>query len=78
MKQVRGELEGKLDHIASLMSNRSPNFIDVDEVRRKTLDKVEEMRKDVVRAVEEWVGIMRDHLLQNMGINDMISTKKEM
>jgi hypothetical protein len=36
------------------------------------------MRKDVVRAVEEWVGIMRQHLLQNIGINDMTATKKEM
>jgi len=60
------------------MNNSSPNFFNVEEIKRKTLDKIEEMRKDVVRAVEEWVGIMRDHLLQNMGVNDMATTKKEM
>jgi len=60
------------------MNNSSPNFFNVEGIKRKTLDKIEEMRKDVVRAVEEWVGIMRDHLLQNMGVNDMATTKKEM
>jgi hypothetical protein len=40
LKQVRAELEEKLDYISGLMQNNSPNSFDVEELRRKTLDKV--------------------------------------
>jgi hypothetical protein len=69
IKQVRAEMEDKLEHISSLMNGHSPAQIDVEGIRRKALDKIDDMRKDIVRAVDEWVAIMRSHLLSSLGFD---------
>jgi len=67
IKQVRAEMEDKLEHITSIMKNQNPAHIDLDGLRKRSLERVEDMRRDLMRAVDEWVGIMRGHLLASIG-----------
>lgn len=78
IKQVRAEMEDKLEHISALMTGHSPAQIDVEGIRRKALDRIDDMRKDIVRAVDEWVAIMRSHLLSSLGFDEMAKVKAEM
>lgn len=36
------------------------------------------MRKDLIRAIDDWVGIMRNHLLSTLGFEDVNKAKLEM
>jgi len=68
-------MEEKLEHITGIMQNQNPAHVDLDGLRKRSLDRVEEMRRDLIRAVDEWVGIMRGHLLASIGFEDMMKTK---
>jgi hypothetical protein len=39
---------------------------------------VDEMRRDLVKAVDEWVAIMRGHLLGSLGFDDLARMRTEM
>lgn len=68
---MRAEMEGKLDHMIGLMSKSSPNQIDVDNLRRRALDRIDDLRRDLVKAVDEWVSIMKSHLLSSLGFEEV-------
>jgi septum formation topological specificity factor MinE len=53
--------------ISHLMIENNPLKIDVEAIRKGCLDKVEEMRRELMRAVDDWVNIMRSHLMQSIG-----------
>jgi len=36
------------------------------------------MRKDLIRAIDDWVGIMRNHLLSTLGFEEVNKVKNEM
>ena len=36
------------------------------------------MRKDLIRAIDDWVAIMRNHLLSTLGFEDVNKNKSEM
>jgi len=40
----------------------------VDAIRRRALDKIEDMRKRLIKSVEEWISTMREHLLATLRI----------
>lgn len=52
IKQMRAEMEGKLDHIADTIARNSPAQLDVDALRRRALERVDDMRRDLVKAVD--------------------------
>ena len=39
------------------------------------MEKVDNMRKDLIRAVEDWVGILKNHLLGTLGFDDVAKAK---
>lgn len=41
-------------------------------------DKVDNMRKDLIRAIDDWVTILRNHLLTTLGFEEVAKTKVEM
>lgn len=49
---MRVEMDSKLEHLINIMSKNNPSQIDVDGVRKKALDKIDEMRKDLIKAVD--------------------------
>jgi hypothetical protein len=71
-------MDGKLEHIAALMSQNSPAQLDLDALRRRALERVDDMRRDLVKAVDEWVTIMRGHLLSSLGFDDLARMRGEM
>ena len=36
------------------------------------------MRKDLIKAIDDWVGIMRNHLLSTLGFEEVSKAKMEM
>ena len=42
------------------------------------MDKVDGMRKELVKAVEDWVGILKNHLLSTLGFEEVNKSKAEM
>jgi hypothetical protein len=36
------------------------------------------MRRDLVKAVDEWISIMKSHLMNSLGFDDMGKMKSEM
>lgn len=36
------------------------------------------MRKDIIRAVDDWIGILKGHLLSTLGFEEVAKTKAEM
>ena len=71
-------MDSKLDHIMNLMSRNSPSQIDVEGIRRRALDKIDQMRRDLVKAVDQWISIMKAHLMNSLGFDDMGKMKMEM
>jgi len=49
------------------MNSQNPNLLDLEGIKKQVLDKIETMRKDLIRAIEDWVAIMRNHLLSTLG-----------
>ena len=41
-------------------------------------DKIDGMRKDLIRAVEDWVSILKSHLFGSLGFEEVAKTKVEM
>jgi hypothetical protein len=78
IKQMRTEMDAKLEHITALMAQHNPASLDLDALRRRALERVDDMRRDLVKAVDEWVGIMRGHLLSSLGFDDLAKTRNEM
>ena len=75
---MRIDMDSKLDHIMNLMSRNSPSQIDVESIRRRALDKIDQMRRDLVKAVDQWISIMKAHLMNSLGFDDMGKMKMEM
>ena len=71
-------MDGKLEHMIELMNRNNPAQIDVDGLRRRALDKIDEMRKDLVKAVDEWIGIMKGHLMGSLGFDEIAKMRVEM
>jgi hypothetical protein len=40
IKQLRGEMDQKMDHIISVMNSQNPNLLDLEGLRKNVLDKV--------------------------------------
>ena len=78
IKQLRGDMDQKMDHIISVMNSQNPNLLDLEGLRKGVLDKVQTMRKDLIRAIDDWVGIMRNHLLSTLGFEEVNKVKNEM
>jgi hypothetical protein len=36
------------------------------------------MRKDLIKAIDDWVGIIRNHLLSTLGFKEVAKAKIEM
>jgi hypothetical protein len=75
---MRVDMDKKLEHIVNLMNKSNPAQIDIDNIRRGALDKIDEMRKDLIKAVDEWITIMKGHLMSSLGFDDVSKMKLEM
>jgi hypothetical protein len=62
----------------NIMNKCNPTLIDVDSIRHRALDRIDEMRKDLVKAVDEWINIMKGHLMSSLGFDDISKMKVEM
>ena len=49
---MRVEMDNKLDYLMNIMSKNNPAHIDVDNIKRKALEKIDEMRRDLIKAVD--------------------------
>ena len=50
----------------------------MDTLRKHVAEKVDGMRKDLIRAVEDWVLILKNHLFGSLGFEELARTKVEM
>ena len=71
-------MQDKLNNITSFIATNSQKQIEVDAIRRRALDKIEDMRKRLIKSVEEWISTMREHLLATLRIEQMIKLKEQM
>lgn len=78
IRQLRGDMETKIEQITHLIGSQNPSLMDIDSLRKHALDKVESMRKDLMRAVDDWIGILKGHLLNTLGFEDVAKNKAEM
>ena len=78
IKQVRVEMEDKVEKLAAMTSKASNSQIDVEATKRRAMERIDDMRRDLVRAVDDWVGIMREHLLTSLGFEEMEKIRTEM
>lgn len=60
-------MELKIDHIVNVMNSQNPSKLDLDGLRKNVLERIDSMRKDLVRAIDDWVGILRSHLIGTLG-----------
>ena len=51
LRQLKGEMEKKIEHITHLMNSQNPNSLELEGLRKYVTDKVDGMRKDLIRAV---------------------------
>lgn len=75
IRQLRGEMEMKIEQITHLIGSQNTSLMDIDLLRKQALEKVESMRKDLVRAVDDWIGILKGHLLSTLGFEEVAKTK---
>lgn len=71
-------MESKIEHITHQMNSQNPNLLDLDGLKKHVIDKIEAMRKDLIRAVDDWVGILKGHLLSSLGFEEVTKVKAEM
>ena len=60
-------MEVKIDQITNMMNSQNPNAVELEGLRKHVTDKIDNMRKDLIRAVEDWVSILKNHLLTSLG-----------
>jgi hypothetical protein len=51
IRQLRGEMENKIEHISRLMSSQNPSHLELDALRKHVVEKIDSMKKDLVRAI---------------------------
>jgi ketopantoate hydroxymethyltransferase len=51
IRQLRGEMEGKIEHIIGIMDTQNPNALEVEGLRKHVAEKIDSMRRDLIRAV---------------------------
>ena len=71
-------MELKIDHIVNVMQSQNPSALDLDGLRKNVLERIDAMRKDLVRAIDDWVGILRNHLIGTLGFEEVGRAEGEM
>ena len=71
-------MEGKIEHISSVLNSQNPQGLEVETLKKIVIDKIDGMRKDLIRAVEDWVSILKNHLVGTLGFEEVSKTKQEM
>ena len=69
-------MEQKIEHIAQLVNSQNTNSVEVDHLRKHVIDKIDSMRKDLIRAIEDWVSILKNNLFNSLGFDDLARTKQ--
>jgi hypothetical protein len=78
IRQLRTEMDGKIEHIVAVMNSQRPDSLDLEGLRKGVVERVDTMRKDLIKAVDDWVAIMRTHLLTTLGFEEVGKAKLEM
>jgi hypothetical protein len=60
------------------MNTQNPHSLDLEGLRKGVLDRIDNMRKDLLRAVEDWVSILRGHLISTLGFEEVGKARNEM
>ena len=60
------------------MNTQNPHSLDLEGLRKNVIDRIDNMRKDLLRAVEDWVAILRNHLVSTLGFEEVGKAKNEM
>ena len=59
IKQVKIDMEEKIKRLAAITSKASGSQLDIESTKKRAIERIDEMRRDLIRAVDDWVGIMR-------------------
>lgn len=78
IRQLRGEMENKIEKLCILMTSQNPSQLDLDSLKRLVVDKIDHMKKDLVRAIDDFVKVLKEHMLTSLGFEEVTKAKHEM
>jgi len=69
-------MEQKIEHISQLVNSQDTNSVEVDHLRKHVIDKIDSMRKDLIRGIEDWVSTFKNNLFNDLGFDGLARTKQ--
>ena len=70
----------KLGEIVQFMmaEENHPKCIDTDSIRKESNSKIDEIRREIIMVVEDWILKLRNSVINNVGYEELNMIKKEM